>query len=246
MTRTASSRTITLAIAVVLAGLAGTRPAAAQATGERWHIVLAPYVWASSLDGTTTLRGLDADVDLTASEILDHLDVAGMLMLGARKGNWGATGDLVWVDLGAEEPLADVDPTLGILTVQALRRLGPNADLTFGARYNRLDLQIDFKSPINLELQRTKDWVDPVVGVVLRTSRERRWHATLIADIGGTGNSDLTWQFFPSIGFDMSKRTSFEVGYRVLSTDYGMGDGAGRYEYDVLYQGVAAGLAFKF
>src|SRR5262245_9115237 len=115
MIRTASFRSITLALAVLTASLAGTRPAAAQATGDRWHIVLAPYVWASSLDGTTTLRGFDADVDLTASEILDHLDVAGMLMLGARKGNWGFTGDLVWVDLGAEETLADVDPTLGIL-----------------------------------------------------------------------------------------------------------------------------------
>src|SRR6185295_13347697 len=137
------------------------------------------------------------------------------------------TGDFVSADLSAESQMADVNPYLGIAAVQVVRRLSDVADLTFGARYNRLEANIDFNPPINTQVGKTREWTHPMVGVVLRTSREHRWHATLIADFGGTGaHSDLTWQLFPSAGIKMAKWVSFEFGYRYLDTKYKTGDGS--------------------
>jgi hypothetical protein len=58
--------------------------------------------------------------------------------------------------------------------------------------------------------------------------------------------SDVTWQVFPSVGVRLSKRVSMEAGWRFLSTDYKTGEGADRFEYDILYQGPVVGFAFRF
>jgi hypothetical protein len=248
MTRSHATRLSSLTVPVVIALLAGTAPAAAESAGDPWQFTLAPYVWATSLDGTTVIKGQEADVDISASDIWDHLDFAAMLMFVARKGNWAVAGDIVTVDLSVEKgsPPVEFDPTLSVVTVQAARRLSPFADLTFGARYNRLEGRLDFGPPIDIEVDKTRDWIDPVVGVVLRTTGERIWHATLVADIGGTGSDDTTWQFFPSLGIDMAKWASFEIGYRLMDTHYETGDGPDRFEYDVLAVGPVLGVAFRF
>lgn len=235
---------------LALTGSAALAPTAnAAPASEDWKFTIAPYIWGAALDGDVTVKGQDAEVDLSASDIFDHLDWGAMTMFAARKGNWGVTADGVWVDLEVESdaPPADLQPRLGIFTLQAVRRLSDVADLTFGVRYNRLDATIDFEAPINMEVSNTRDWLDPVVGVVLRTPGEHRWHAMLIADVGGFGiGSDLAWQAFPSVGFDMAKWASIEVGYRFMSTDYETGDGADEFAYDMLYQGPVLGVAFRF
>ena len=250
-TRTARLSWIAAAVVIVLANIGGMSPASAQtpAPHDDWQWTIAPYLWGAAMDGTIVIQGLGAEADFSASEILDNLEFGTMAMLMARKGDWGIYGDAVYVALGVttDMPPADIDPTLGILTIQAVRRLNDVADLTFGARWNHLEAEIDFKPPISMRVDKAQDWLDPVVGVVLRTPGEHRWHVTLLADVGGFGvGSNLTWQLFPSIGWDMSKRSSFEIGYRLIKTDYDTGSGATRFEYDMLYQGPAAGLRFEF
>ena len=242
-------RNNSLALLVVFFGVGAIQAAGEQPPGQRWEVTLAPYVFGASMDGNMVVRGRQADVDISSSDILDNLEFGFMSMAAARKGNWGIAGDVIYIELGvtSDMPPADVDPTLGILTVQGLRRLNKFADLTFGARWSHLDGRIDFKAPINVEVEHTKDWVDPVVGVVLKTPGEHRWHATLIADVGGFGvGSDLTWQIFPSAGVDMTKHVSLEFGWRILDTKYETGVDRNRFEYDMRLQGPVAGLAFKF
>ncbi|HZN55767.1 MAG TPA: hypothetical protein VFB67_10660 [Candidatus Polarisedimenticolaceae bacterium] len=144
-------------------------------------------------------------------------------------------------------PPARVDPCLGILTVEGLRRVASWADVTFGARGNHLKARIRLDVPPGLDVERTREWVDPVVGVILRTPGKHKWHGTLVADIGGTdANTDMTWQVFPSVGFDATKLMSVEFGWRFLDTKYRTGAGADAFEYDTLLQGPVAGLAFTF
>jgi hypothetical protein len=235
---------LALMASTIVAPVASAAPAS-----EDWKFIVAPYLWGAALEGDVTVKGQDAQVELSASDIFDHLDLGAMAMFVARKGSWGIAADGVWVDLEVESdaPPADLQPRLGIFTLQAVRRLSDIADLTFGVRYNRLEATIDFEAPINMEVSNTRDWVDPVVGIVLRTPGEHRWHAMLIADVGGFGvGSDFAWQAFPSVGFDLAKWVSIEVGYRFLSTDYETGDDQDRFAYDMLYQGPAVGVAFRF
>jgi len=249
--RIAAPRPFTLATALVIAGIAagGTARADTPQGSDPWKVVFAPYVMGASIDGTTVVRGQEAAIDLSASDIFDNLELGFMSMLVVRKRDWGVTGDVVWVALGktTDIPPADVDPTLGLLSVSGVRRLSDWADLTFGARWNRVEGSIHFKPPIDLDVERTRDWVDPIVGIVLRTPSGKKWHATLIADVGGFGvGSDLSWQVFPSAGYDLSPKVSLEAGWRLLDVDYDSDDENDRFSYDVRYQGPVAGLAIRF
>jgi hypothetical protein len=250
--RLTGRRAVALAAAAFLAGLAV--PARAQSptappTGDKWEFVIAPYLMGAALDGTSVVRGREAEVDISAGDIFDHLDLGFMGMLAARKGNWGISTDFVFMDLDVESqlPPADLSPSLTIFQVNGVRKLSAAADVTFGVRGTRTQARIDFKAPINVQVEKSRTWASPVAGVVLRTPGEHRVHATLLADIGGFGlGSDLTWQIFPTVGVKLGKHVSLEAGYRWMSDDYETGEGTDHFEWNILYQGPVGGIAFRF
>ncbi len=234
----------------LFAALAGASTAHAQpASGEDWEFTLAPYLMGASLGGNVSVNGREAEADVSASDIFDHMDLGFMGMLAARKGEWGVVADTVFVklDVPSEMPPADFKPTIALFSVQGVRRLTDYADVTAGVRWNHLDAVIDLKAPMPLHVEKSRNWVDPVVGVVLRTPGRGRLHGTLVADVGGFGiGSELTWQVFPTVGVQVSKRVSIEAGYRWLDVDYETGEGAEPFEYDMLYEGPVVGLTFRF
>jgi hypothetical protein len=120
----------------------------------------------------------------------------------ARKGAWGVYADVVWTDLGGSSamPPVEVDPTLAIMSMNVLRRITPYADATAGVRWNHLSTRVELGPPLSMNLDKSRDWVDPVVGVVLRSPELGRFHGAVVADIGGFGvSSDFTWQVFPPL-----------------------------------------------
>ena len=73
---------------------------------EAWQFTVMPYFWAPSLNGTSTIRGRTADVDVTFLDMVEHSqipkDLFGvMTYLEARKGQWSFFSDLVYVRLAA-------------------------------------------------------------------------------------------------------------------------------------------------
>jgi hypothetical protein len=241
-----------LAAAALSAGLAVPAQAqspAAPPSGDSWELTVAPYLMGAAIDGTTLIKGQSLDVDVSASDIFDNLDLGLMGMAAARKGHWGVVVDAVYVslDVASEMPPAEFEPTIALFSIQGVRRLSDYADATLGARWNHLNAVIDLKAPVPMNLEKSRNWVDPVVGVVLRTPAAGRFHATLIADVGGFGiGSDFTWQVFPTVAVRLAKWASVEAGWRFLSVDYETGEGAARFAYDVLYQGPVVGFAFRF
>jgi len=68
-------------------------------------------------------------------------------------------------------------------------------------------------------------------------------------DIGGFGigsASDFAWNVVAFLGYQLSRRISFGVGYRIIDIDYERGSGRRRFEYDVTTSGPVLGLAFHF
>ncbi len=199
--------------------------------------------------GAAAIAGQEVKVDASFSDVLSHLQFGAMGVVVARKGNWGVGGDAIWMALGAttQTPPANVDPNQGAFAFYALRRLVPAAELSFGIRWNILQGQIGFKGPLGVTLNETKLWVDPIVGLNLRTPGATRWHAGVYTEIGGFGvGSKLTWQVFPTVGVNVGKRASVDFGYRWLDIDYESGSGLTFFRYDVLSQGPVLGFAFKF
>ena len=244
------------AVVFVLAVLAATPGLAQTPAGDSWKVTIAPYFMGAAMNGTTAVKGQEMTVDMPFSEILKNLQFGAMGLVAARKGNWGVAGDAIWMALGANGTApgpvgvtASADMNQGAFAFYGLRRFSPVADLMFGARVNTLQANLRINGPLAVRsVDGSKTWVDPIVGVQLHTpDTGKRWHAQVYTEIGGFGaGSTFTWQLFPTIGVNVSKRASLEFGYRWLDIDYTSGDGATLFKYDMLTQGPVMGFAFKF
>jgi len=231
---------------IALVACGGWTPAAAQVPSDKWDVTVAPYFMGAAMSGTTAVRGRDVDVDVSASDIFSNLQFGAMGLVVARKGNWGLGGDAIWMALGTTVRNTNVDFNQGAFAFYGLRRLGAAADLMLGMRVNTLQGQLEFKT-LGVEVDQDKTWVDPLVGLTLRSPRERHLQLQVYTEIGGFGaGSDFTWQIFPTLGFKLTDHFSLEAGYRWLDMDYETGDGNERFVYDVLTQGPVGGLAFRF
>jgi hypothetical protein len=249
-------RRIGFASLVVLLSLVAGPPAAAQApAADSWKVTIAPYFIGAGMNGTTAVAGQEVKVDMSFSDNLDHLKFGAMGLVVARKGNWGFGGDAIWMSLGANGTApgpgavtGSADVKQGAFAFYGLRRLAPVADLFFGARVNTLQAGLSFNGPGARSGDGSKTWVDPIVGVQLRTPENgKRWHAQVYSEIGGFGaGSTFTWQIFPTVGVNLAKWASLEFGYRWLDIDYKSGENLTFFKYDVLTQGPVLGFAFKF
>lgn len=237
-----------VSMCVVLAVSLGTAvtPVLAQPSGDEWQVVVAPYLMGAAMSGTTTLRGREADMTVSASDIFSNLQFGAMGLIEAKKGNWGFGSDVIWMALGSTVRDTNVDFNQGAFAFYGIRRLGAAADVTFGARVNTLQGELDFKT-IGLRVDQDETWVDPLVGLTLRTPPDRFLQLRLYSEIGGFGvGSNFTWQAFPTVGLRLAPGFALEFGYRWLDIDYESGDGADRFTYDMLTQGPVLGMAFKF
>jgi hypothetical protein len=231
-------------VAIVAAGSA--TPAAAQPASDEWQVFVAPYLMGAAMSGATTVRGVEVDVDVSASDIFSNLQFGAMGLVVARKGDWGFGADLIWMALGTTVRETNVDVNQGAFAFYGLRRLGSAADLTFGLRVNTLQGELTFKGP-DVTFSQDKTWVDPIAGLTLRTPADRRLQMRLYSEIGGFGaGSDFTWQVFPTVSVRLTDTASLEFGYRWLDVDYATGEGNEQFRYDVLTQGPVAGFGFRF
>ena len=156
---------VTFGVAV---GAFGNTAWAGNSNSDHWEVVVAPYVWAVSLNGDVTVRGRTAKVDASFRDILKSSDsiFAFQGIVEARKGKWAVFVDGTYMALEAKTGtvgLVSVDTTTQLALVEfgALYRLreyslaeAPGGslankdqkvvvDFLAGARYMNLDAEID-------------------------------------------------------------------------------------------------------
>jgi opacity protein-like surface antigen len=232
--------------------------AAAPATDdERWHFALTPYLWASSMSGEASFKGLPPQpVDVSWGDIWSNLDFGALAGFEAHNGRWGVATDTVFMNLGATVPLPDVlgqrEPGVdsrqfvfeGDLLYRVFRgvaREGVRAsvDLVAGARYNKVSVQLE--SEALPDTKRSFDWVDGVVGARFVAPLTRRLALAGRADIAGLG-SDFTWQAYADLRCRLSPHWTVGAGYRYLDTDYDEGSGTDRKLWSIVNKGPYAGV----
>jgi hypothetical protein len=91
---------VVVIVAFMLAALAPAVAAEEKPAENGWEFHVAPYLWAIAMKGNVTVKGVEADVDLSFSDIWDELNFALMLAYEARKGNWGLWGNTIYANLG--------------------------------------------------------------------------------------------------------------------------------------------------
>ena len=266
---------ILVIVAFMLAGFAPSVTAEEKPAESAWEFHVAPYLWAIAMDGNVTVKGVEADVDLSFSDIWDELNFALMLEYEARKCNWGLWGNTIYANLGDDNisgplGLTDIDPTVNVFWQElgGFYRLGTwdladnsgkkapsvTIDTFFGARYTYLDLKLDFdgvfKDRVN-DVSENKSWVEPLLGVRTIWDLSERWTITAAGDIAGVAfGSDFAWDAFGLIGYRFNlfgdKNARFLAGYRALSQDYTDGSGRNKFKWDVTLHGPILGLLIGF
>jgi len=220
---------------------------AAAAPDDGWSWEATIYMLGASLDGTTGVTPLTADIDVSFDEILDNLEFGAMGRMRAARGQWAFGLDVIYMGLGAstDQPPADidVDETAAELSVAFI--YSERFESLVGVRYMRISTDIQFQGPLGTQRSGNVDWWDPFIGGRTTLPLGESWKFKLRADVGGFGiGSDLAWQVETLFTRDFSPRASFEIGYRWIDVDYQDDDNG--FIFDVMTQGPQAGVTFSF
>ena len=66
---------------------------------EPWQFTIAAPGWLASMNGTIGVRGVNADIDVPVTEVLQHLDMIFAARAEARKGPFGIYGEIIYIGL---------------------------------------------------------------------------------------------------------------------------------------------------
>lgn len=235
------------AVAVLAACEAAVAQAPATPQSGEWTWDATLYMLGASMDGTTGVAPLVANVDVGFDDILDNLEFGAMGRMRAARGHWAFALDLIYMGLGAstDQPPADidVDETAAELSVGFI--YSERFESLVGVRYMLISTDIAFQGPLGVQRSGDVDWWDPFIGGRTTLPLGENWKFKLRADVGGFGvGSDLAWQVETLFTRDFSPRASFEIGYRWIDVDYEDDDTG--FIFDVMTQGPQAGVTLRF
>ena len=74
-------------------------PKAATPAESKWKVEVAPYFWMAGLKGDLTIKGIDASVNASFSDIWSNLKFGGMARVEARNDKWGIFLDTTYLKL---------------------------------------------------------------------------------------------------------------------------------------------------
>ncbi len=207
-------------------------PVAAQDSG--WTFALSPYLWAPGITSSVGTAWGTVEADKSSRDVLSSLDLAFMGAVEARNGRWSLIADLFYASLSESRvtPLgllfsrARIETTAKAMSAYAAYQVADSErvalDLMAGFRVSALDIDLSL-SPGLLAGQRigvSETWIDPVIGSRARLAISDNWFATAFVDVGGFGaDSDLTWQAFASLGYQLNPRWSVQGGWRYFSAE---------------------------
>ncbi len=234
--------------------------AASPANADDWSFQFEPYLLGVTIDGDAGIgRITGADVDVNTSDIIDNLDLGGMLHFEARhESGWGMALDYAFMDLsddiaGPRGAVLDADVRQGVLEAMLVKGTqSDDAQLDYfaGLRWwdNDVDVTIDpVLLPGTVSASVEEDWVDLFVGVRWKNPINEKWSFVLRGDIG-TGGADFTASTVIGFRYRIGELTELDLGYKALLVDYETGTPGqpGYFMYDTTTHGPIIGLMFKF
>jgi hypothetical protein len=242
----------------------------------------APYAWAFGLEGDIGTGDRVASVDESFLDIMDQSDSIAALQGHAevQYRRMGAFLDAAYADISfspgasAEERFfdaevdADIDEKIllveagGFYRVLDEQRLWGepgaggggmlNADVLLGARYTRLDVEVDADLAVNqrefeADFEGDRDWVDPFIGVRTNLRLTEAVDLSLRGDVGGVvAGSDFTWNAQGLLGYRFSLFGADATawgGYRALAQDYDDHSRDREFTWDVVLHGPVIGMS---
>ncbi len=218
---------------------------------KEWHFTLGAYSWLTAMEGSTELRGLKAQTDVSIGKELERLNLAYMSYMEVRYRRWSLGLDVIYAELSSDAPYqygpisGDLNVKLkqAFITARLQYRLidtdSYTLDVFGGVRWNYMESDIDIRTRVSFDqpfLQRfngesehrfdfSRDWFDPVIGMRNVLHMTPKWYLQASGDIGGFGvGSDLTWEAMGGIGYRFNTHVSTLVAFRAMGINYDKDD----------------------
>lgn len=256
--KTIKSISIVVAVLLSLYAVPSIHAESMQYDDDNWHFISPTfYLWLFQVEGDVTAKGTTRDVDMSISDVLEKMDTGFQLYLEVDKGDWGffvepsLLGFSEETKVGGTKFKSDLNITLADFgaTYRVWRIKDPLPLTVFamaGGRYWGLELNVDTPGA-GFKTTQHKDLIDPFIGFRVRSDLTEKLHLGCRFDIGGfdisSSQSDLTWQTWLLLNYDITKRFSVFGGYRALAVDYEEG-GKNERGVDLVFHGPIIGLNF--
>jgi len=235
----------------------GLAAGAAQAqTTEGWSFEITPYVWYAGLEGDLSVAGHDVDFEKDASELLDAAEVGGSVRLGASYDRFVIGALVDYFSLSTDELDADDQPKAGTVDSKMLMTefaAGYRVDgwvegqsFVFAVGVRNLHAENDLALNAGGSFSDERDITDGMIYVLptlpLFPSSIEGLRFNPVLGIGA-GDSDLAYEMFPQVQYDLSETMALRFGYRRVGWRF---EGDRGNELNVDMAGLIAGLGVKF
>jgi opacity protein-like surface antigen len=245
-----------LFIAALAGALPGPAIAAMAEETNHWSFDAVPYLWVASADVQTTLPSVPPSTPAGVDRFDTRISAGAMLAAQARYRSVGLFADFDWLQLnsvasqpGPEYSAVDLKSDF-IFSTAALTYSLPlsgrfHADALAGAQIWNVNENLEFTAGAlpGFTTSNEKTWVDPVIGGDLRYDLSKRWFLTAKGTVGGFGvSSDILWQAFGGVGFNITDWCSATVGYRYLQDEYDRN----HFKFNLDAHGLLLGVGFHF
>ncbi|MEJ2223480.1 MAG: hypothetical protein P8X80_22110 [Desulfobacterales bacterium] len=206
--------------------------ASAQGSSEKGReIILAPYLWGTSIDGTSAVGDLPPlDIDAGFSDLLSNLNFA----MSPEPAPPGAA--------------LDVEVDVWMVELWGGYRLNENWEAIGGLRYQDQEITIGGLPSPPLPVSSagvSADWTDWFVGARFKSDIGDKWSMTWRGDVVIAGDSDTSWNTSIFFNRRMGKKgnKALNLGYRYFVDDFVE---SGVYGWDVTQNGPAIGFTWVF
>jgi hypothetical protein len=233
--------------------------ASAQSNSEKGReIVLAPYLWGTSIEGTSAVGDLPPlDIDAGFSDLLSNLNFAMSLHTEFRFDDWVFVVDPTYLSLEMDAALPEPAPPGAALDVEVDvwmvelwggYRLNENWEAIGGLRYQDQEITIGGLPSPPLPVSSagvSADWTDWFVGARFKSDIGDKWSMTWRGDVVIAGDSDTSWNTSIFFNRRMGKKgnKALNLGYRYFVDDFVE---SGVYGWDVTQNGPAIGFTWVF
>lgn len=235
------------------------KPQPVQQVTDAWRFDVTPYLWLVNINGSVYYDDTRiGQANLKSSELLSHLNAAGMITLEAHKGRLGLAADLVYSKISAQDSAirgaidlgSKTTVEQGIYTIGATYTLhnSPTAYVDALAGVRVLDLRTSTAvniqgTPLGLTKSKSTTITDPIIGLKGRVQLgSSDYFVPFYIDVGGgSSNTEVTSQQMIGVGRAFSwgdttlgvKNLYYKQKSNNVTTDQSL-------------YGVTVGVTFKF
>ena len=227
-----------------------------------WEYRVAPmYLWAKNIDGTASLGGMEAPLELGfKDDIFDNLDAAFAIHFEMTQGDLTLIAEYNYakLDPSAEETIGPTTLTADIEFKDTMWELGvayafahtesTSWEILGGVRYFDQEIDVDIgQGLLPDKISGGDDWWQGFGGFRMKTKISESWSFIGRLDVGYQDSHNKSGHAIGMFDYQFRDWGSFFAGYRYLDTDYSNGDaGPSEYAFVADQQGPVLGLNLYF